>query len=724
MRLFFFAATAIFIAVLSLSSAACGQDSLNVTRVGELRVLRDIHDLVLEGQYAFVAASTGCHVLDISSESAPREIGVCDSGIGFSIAIVGNRAYVGGYEKLQILDIADPHHPQVINTILQGPGAFTSVAVGDGLLLASDTNNSRVYVFSLADPDHPALIDTVSLYGYSMVIRDSLLYFGTFDWAHGLQIFDIRNPAQFVLVSAIDTLRQIDDLVLRGDSVYVAWGWGGLHIVNVSDPVHPLVVASYRVSNGLDAQNIALDGSRIYVGNYGYGFQIFDISVPGQIHPIPITDSFCLELCRSVSARPNRAFLTTACSSLNILNTSNSSEPVQIGTYATPNEVYRLAASGNYIYIPDASGLSVADVSNPSTPAFVAKCRQSLGDYPSILAHADRIYTAPGGYYIGNLDSFRIFDISNPLAPIQLGRVGRYSCVQTMAFAPNRVYVGYAGPDSSGGRVIDVSNPASPTDRAGFPVADPSCFVVRDSLLFAGTGEGLFIYSITGDWAPIEIGRTLDGWSVSGVALIGNHAYICANGSLLYIVDISTPENPVVLANLPLLHAENIEAIDHQIFIDTQDRGIRIFDATEPTAPVEIGYYSSPDFIDYYTRDFLLRDSLIYVGEGSQLGIYRWLGTSSASQPHVARPLELSLSVYPNPFNPTTMIAFSLPRTERITLTVYDVTGREVQVLEDGVQNAGDYRITFDGSGLSSGIYFARLDAGSFSQTQKLMLLK
>ena len=55
---------------------------------------------------------------------------------------------------------------------------------------------------------------------------------------------------------------------------------------------------------------------------------------------------------------------------------------------------------------------------------------------------------------------------------------------------------------------------------------------------------------------------------------------------------------------------------------------------------------------------------------------------------------------------------------------MFDLLGREVAVLKDGFVEAGTYHLMFDGSGLASGIYFARLDAGKFSQTKKLMLLK
>lgn len=79
---------------------------------------------------------------------------------------------------------------------------------------------------------------------------------------------------------------------------------------------------------------------------------------------------------------------------------------------------------------------------------------------------------------------------------------------------------------------------------------------------------------------------------------------------------------------------------------------------------------------------------------------------------------------YPNPFNPSTIIKFELPKTSQVSLTVYDVLGRQVAVLVNERREAGVYEVKFDGSGLSSGVYFYRLTAGSFVQTHKLLLMR
>ncbi|MBL7191962.1 T9SS type A sorting domain-containing protein [bacterium] len=79
---------------------------------------------------------------------------------------------------------------------------------------------------------------------------------------------------------------------------------------------------------------------------------------------------------------------------------------------------------------------------------------------------------------------------------------------------------------------------------------------------------------------------------------------------------------------------------------------------------------------------------------------------------------------YPNPFNPITLISYNLAQTGHVSLIIYDIQGREVVKLVDSIQSAGIYQIVFDGSNLTTGIYFARLQVGDFKQTRKVLLIK
>lgn len=86
---------------------------------------------------------------------------------------------------------------------------------------------------------------------------------------------------------------------------------------------------------------------------------------------------------------------------------------------------------------------------------------------------------------------------------------------------------------------------------------------------------------------------------------------------------------------------------------------------------------------------------------------------------------EFSLSQnFPNPFNPSTVISYQLAVIGFVTLKVYDILGREVATLVNEEKSAGEYEVEFDGSALTSGIYFYQLKAGEYSETRKMVLLK
>jgi hypothetical protein len=88
-------------------------------------------------------------------------------------------------------------------------------------------------------------------------------------------------------------------------------------------------------------------------------------------------------------------------------------------------------------------------------------------------------------------------------------------------------------------------------------------------------------------------------------------------------------------------------------------------------------------------------------------------------------PMEYELaSAKPNPFNPTTDISFALPEAGKVTLAIYNTLGREVKVLVDDYKQTGYYTVKFDGSELSSGIYYYTIKANGFIMTKKMLLIK
>jgi len=82
------------------------------------------------------------------------------------------------------------------------------------------------------------------------------------------------------------------------------------------------------------------------------------------------------------------------------------------------------------------------------------------------------------------------------------------------------------------------------------------------------------------------------------------------------------------------------------------------------------------------------------------------------------------LQNYPNPFNPTTTIRYTIPRRSHITLAIYNPLGQLISMLLNGDEGPGEHAVTIDGTGLASGVYFCRLQAGSVVQTRSMVLIR
>jgi hypothetical protein len=95
-------------------------------------------------------------------------------------------------------------------------------------------------------------------------------------------------------------------------------------------------------------------------------------------------------------------------------------------------------------------------------------------------------------------------------------------------------------------------------------------------------------------------------------------------------------------------------------------------------------------------------------------------GIDNNTAPHTFETLQ----IYPNPFNSQTTIEYSLKEPSPVTIQIYDLTGRRIDILIDEMQGAGEHQISWDASGQSSGIYFCRIIVNGYAETQRLILLK
>ncbi|MCU0371822.1 MAG: T9SS type A sorting domain-containing protein [Ignavibacteria bacterium] len=170
-------------------------------------------------------------------------------------------------------------------------------------------------------------------------------------------------------------------------------------------------------------------------------------------------------------------------------------------------------------------------------------------------------------------------------------------------------------------------------------------------------------------------------------------------------------------------------------------------DRTTPAAPM--GVYRSTDggniwadfnggslLNSYSIRAFAFKtlgpagDPTLYAG-GSHTTLptargvfeYSWIGTGIVNNGQVPEKFYLSQN-YPNPFNPSATIEFGMQKTGFVSIKVFDMLGREVAVLVNEVRKAGIYTAVFDGSKLTSGAYFYRIETNGFTDTKRMLLIK
>jgi len=136
-------------------------------------------------------------------------------------------------------------------------------------------------------------------------------------------------------------------------------------------------------------------------------------------------------------------------------------------------------------------------------------------------------------------------------------------------------------------------------------------------------------------------------------------------------------------------------------------------------APLRIGKSTDGDYPPYFPGYF------------DDIKIYNYsVGGFDAIDDDNLVPLKYELSQnYPNPFNPTTQIQFEIPENQKVTLTVYDILGRNICTIVNSEMNAGKYTKIWDGrdnsgSEVASGIYFYRLQTDNFVKVRKMVLVR
>jgi hypothetical protein len=240
--------------------------------------------------------------------------------------------------------------------------------------------------------------------------------------------------------------------------------------------------------------------------------------------------------------------------------------------------------------------------------------------------------------------------------------------------------------------------------------------------LFAGSpGSGVFLSTSNGtSWTAVNSG--LMNTNVSSLAVSGINLLAGTNGGGIFLSTNSGTSWSAINAGLTNTKVKCLAVSGLNLFAGTTDGGV--FLSTNNGAnwtPVNAGLMK----ID--VNAIAVFGTNLFIGNDGG-GVWRRALSemlTSVHHPLSELPTQFNLKQnYPNPFNPTTKIGFSVPVKSFVSLRIYDPLGRVVAEPVNAYLTPGNYETQFDGEGFGSGIYFYSLQAGSFVQTRRLLLLR
>jgi len=427
-------------------------------------------------------------------------------------------------------------------------------------------------------------VDTLS-YANDVTISGNYAYVA--DGYSGLQVIDISNPTLPVIAGSVGTPDYARGATISGNYAYVADGYSGLQVIDISNPTLPVIAGSVNTLGY--AYGVTISGNYAYVVDRNSGLQVIDISDP----TLPVIAGSVATpggYAYGVTISGNYAYVADGDSGLQVIDISNPALPVIAGSVGTPGNAYGVTINGNYAYVAGYhSGLHVIDISSPTLPV-IAGSVVTPGNASGV--------TISGNYaYVADYNSgLQVIDISNPTLPVIAGSVNTPDFAYGVTVSGNYAYVAV---DNSGLQVIDISSPTLPViaGSVNTPGYAYSVTISGNYAYVADRNSGLQVIDISDPTLPVIAGSVNTPGYANGVTISGNYAYVADGGSGVQVIDISNPTLPVIAGsvNTPDF-AYGVTVSGNYAYVADKNSGLQVIDISSPTLPVIAGSVNTPDF--------------------------------------------------------------------------------------------------------------------------------
>ncbi len=648
------------------------------------------------GDYAYMADwGAGLQIVDVSNPGIPVRAALFNTpGECFGVHVVDHLAYVAdGSKGLQILDVSDPANPVRVGAFLTGGTAMKVQVVGTVAYVAA--LSADLQVIDVSDPTAPKRLAKVNLAGDAIGLKvvGNLAYVAA--GGSGLHVLDVSNPASPVRLATLGGLGVVSSVDVAGNRACVVSS-SGLEVLDVSTPAAPVRLAEMSLFiPGLGGGGVFIPGlpaiygdvqivdGLAYVVNFG-NLQLIEFGDPTQPRRLGYLQGGGDG--KGVRVAGSTVYVGDATAGLRVVNTrlaypqtvTWTDNTVSIVPLDTPHPLGATASSGLPITVRVAAGPATLangqlTVTGPGTVSVVA---EQPGDAAYLPVHAARAFnvrqaqlslvglsprpvaqgSATDLQVAGNLayvtdqglfdgtafadGGLRILDVSQPGAPVQVGRYTSPGSLQAVRVAGSLAYLAagpggleivdvgnpanprllgsyagsnlnavwvtgdraYATSSTEGLLVLDVSNPANPFLLGSVLVAQASAVEVSGNFAYvtttAGQNGAIQVVDVSDPAAPVAGARITPTGYLRGLHIAGNHAYVAVISltTPVEVFDLSQPANPVRVGGIDSSEVSgySMDVADSHLFSDTSSNGISVFDVSNPAEPLPVGRVALP----------------------------------------------------------------------------------------------------------------------------------
>jgi hypothetical protein len=559
-----------------------------------------------QGDYAYVVTGPRLVIVDISDPANPTRVGSHEISVdyGRDVAVAGAYAYIAADEGgLRVLDVSDPANPVEVGFEEAATNAWAVTVVDDYAYVAGRMDD--LHIVDVSDPTSPSLESTYTSSIYDLVQDVAVTSSPGQIYAHvgyfnHLFIVDVTDPSSPSELGIYTTTLQA--LAAAGSYVYVAAGEDGLRAIDVSDPLNPTLAGTLDTPGYANA--VAVSGTHAYVADGDSGLRIINISNPSGLSE----DGFCdtPDEAEDVVVTGNYALVADDERGLRIVDVSDPETAAETGAYDVTSAAWSLAVSGTLAYVGDYymglgasdGALRIVDVADPANPA--------QAGFAELSGRGTGVGLAAGYAYLsGYLGGLLVVDVSDPASPSQVASSPTPKLAHDVVLTGSHAYVA----ESQGVYVFDISNPPLPAPVGTWPTTGSSvyCVAVAGHYVYAGVGnDGLRIIDVSNPVSPTNAGFYSVPDSIRDVVVVDDLAYVAADGVGLHIVDVSNPVSPTlagiydgwdIVQGVAVAGAGPGRVLAYILgeYWDDDEQwqnGLAVLDVSDPAHPFEVGFHN------------------------------------------------------------------------------------------------------------------------------------